>query len=63
MKARQGYSTVPVRPGRLENAKTVKLDLARARVIAAGGPSLRELSEKLGGWGVAEVSGRVKTGS
>lgn len=43
---------------KMASAAHVALDEARARVIAAGVPSLKDLRAKFGNWEVPEVSGR-----
>jgi len=43
----------------MERPGVQALDNARARVIAAGGPSLAELEAKFAGKDCPEVSGRV----
>lgn len=58
MTPRQFVSVKPPRPVRGENAQQVKLDAARARVIAAGGPSLRDLWAKFAD--LPELSGQVR---
>lgn len=60
MKAQQQYAPAPVRTGRFGDARTAKLDAARARVIVAGGPSLSQLSQAFRDSGASEVSGKVK---
>lgn len=50
-------------PGRrppMVPAAQALLDDARARVIAAGGPSLDALRQKLAGWDCPEVSGNLQ---
>ena len=61
---------LPNQPGSFENIQWPQftfetkepdpLQAARDRVAKAGGPSLDELRERLGGWGVPEVSGTLK---
>ena len=50
--------SAPCRPP-MQDPKVLRLDRARARVIAAKGPSLGELAEKFKDWPGAEVSGKV----
>jgi len=45
---------------KMESTASVKLDEARSRVIAAGGPSLGSLMKRFAGWTASEVSGRVE---
>jgi hypothetical protein len=56
--APQRRTAVERRP-KMESAATAKLDQARARVIAAGGPSLGDLLARFSTWSASEVSGRV----
>jgi hypothetical protein len=55
-------NTVPARRPKLEPAKTVLLDQARARLMKAQGPSLKDLLSKLGGFDTPEVSGSSAKG-
>jgi hypothetical protein len=59
MEAKQKVATTNRRP-KMEPTTVFLLDQARARVAASKKPSLAELCEKLGGWNVPEVSGRLK---
>ena len=56
--APQRRTAVARRP-KMEGAATAKLDEARARVIAAGGPTLGDLFLRFSDWTAPDVSGRV----